>query len=101
MCGDVLALAAAMIVGSQSKAGAEKMIPSCSSSTISSYVLSDAPLCAMRGSKSGSSGGAACPSLAASTMAAAYTLRNMLVSGALGPCLAVDSSWSVMIMMAR
>ena len=38
-----------MIIGSQSNAGAEKMMPSFFSSNTSSYVLSEASLCAMSG----------------------------------------------------
>eukprot|EP00966_Prymnesium_polylepis_P114253 2640155-Prymnesium_polylepis.1 len=62
-------------------------MPSFFSSNISSYVLSIASLCDIRGANSGSRGGAAWPRLAASTEAAAYILRSMLVSGAVCPCL--------------
>eukprot|EP00966_Prymnesium_polylepis_P089820 2079949-Prymnesium_polylepis.1 len=93
MWGDVLTFAAAMIVGSHSKPGDENMTPLCASSNISSNVQRLALSRAMRGSKSDSRGGATCPSFADSTMAAAYTLRSMVVSGAVGPpCMAVDSS---------
>eukprot|EP00966_Prymnesium_polylepis_P263062 6075996-Prymnesium_polylepis.1 len=71
MCNEVLALAAAMMVGSQSWTGAENNMPSYFSSNISSCVQSVSTWPGKRGANSGSSGGAECPSLADSTIAAA------------------------------